>query len=123
MDTVEKAMTWVREIGSPWLGLYQDIGNLQNAAVKYGHPVTEDLALGAGHTFALHLKETRPGVYRDMRFGSGGHTDYSGCLRTALAMGVRLFTGEFWYHREPDWEKEVKRAAVFLRGKIAEAGK
>ena len=122
MDTVEKAMTWVREIGSPWLGLYPDIGNLQNAAVKYGHSVTEDLALGAGHTFALHLKETRPGVYRDMRFGSGGHTDYSGCLRTALAMGVRLFTGEFWYHGEPDWEKEVKRAAVFLRGKIAEAG-
>ena len=25
MDTVEKAMTWVREIGSPWLGLYPDI--------------------------------------------------------------------------------------------------
>lgn len=121
MDTVEKAMAWVKEIGSPWLGLYPDIGNLQNAAVKYGRQVTEDLALGAGHTFALHLKETKPGVYRDMRFGSGGHTDYLGCLCTALAMGVRLFTGEFWYHGEEGWEAELRRANAFLRERIEEA--
>ena len=121
MDTVEKAMAWVREVNSPWLGLYPDIGNLQNAAVLYGHEVTEDLALGAGHTFALHLKETRPGVYRDMRFGSGGHTDYRGCLRAALAMGVRLFTGEFWYHGEENWVSELRRANAFLRKKIEEA--
>ena len=118
MDTVEKAMAWVREVNSPWLGLYPDIGNLQNAAVKYGRSVTEDLALGAGHTFALHLKETRPGVYRDMRFGTGGHTDYAGCIRTALAMGVRLFTGEFWYHGEENWAEELRRANRFLREKI-----
>lgn len=121
MDTVEKAMAWVKEIGSPWLGLYPDIGNLQNAAVKYGHTVTEDLALGAGHTFALHLKETRPGVYRDMRFGFGGHTDYAGCIRTALTMGVRLFTGEFWYHGEADWQQELKRANRFLREQFERA--
>ena len=123
MDTVEKAVAWVKEIDSPWLGLYPDIGNLQNAAVKYGRQVTEDLALGAGQTFALHLKETKPGVYRDMRFGSGGHTDYLGCLRTALAMGVRLFTGEFWYHGEEGWEAELRRANAFLRERIEEAAK
>ena len=122
MDTVEKAMAWVREVGSPWLGLYPDIGNLQNAAVLYGRSVTEDLALGAGHTFALHLKETRPGVYRDMRFGSGGHTDYRGCIRAALDMGVRLFTGEFWYHGEEDWAQELRRANAFLRAQIEAAG-
>ena len=82
-----------------------------------------DLALGTGHTFALHLKETRPGVYRDMRFGTGGHTDYPGCLRTALAMGVRLFTGEFWYHGEENWVSELRRANAFLREKIEEAAR
>ena len=30
----------------------------------------KDFDLGAGHIFALHLKETKPGVYRNMRFGS-----------------------------------------------------
>ena len=121
MDTVEKAMTWVNAVKSPWLGLYPDIGNLQNAAVLYGQSVTEDLRRGEGHIFALHLKETRPGVYRDMRFGSGGHTDYAGCLRAARKMGVRLFTGEFWYQPGTDWEAEAKRACAFLREKLEAA--
>ncbi len=121
MDTVEKAMVWVEEVNSPWLGLYPDIGNLQNAAALYGHSVTEDLRRGAGHIFALHLKETRPGVYRDMAFGSGGHTDYRGCIRAALDMGVRLFTGEFWYREGTDGEAEAKRANAFLREKIEAA--
>lgn len=60
MDTVAKSMEYVRMINSPWLGVYPDIGNLQNAAVLYGHSITEDLALGTGHIFAMHLKETRP---------------------------------------------------------------
>ena len=121
MDTVEKAMRWVRQVDSPWLGLYPDLGNLQNAAAKYGCSVTEDLALGRGHVFALHLKETKPGVYRDMRFGSGGHTDYAGGIRTAWRMGVRSFTAEFWYHGEADWREEVSRTAAFLREKIEAA--
>lgn len=121
MDTVGKAMRWVREVNSPWLGLYPDIGNLQNAAVLYGHSVTEDLRRGAGRIFALHLKETRPGVYRDLRFGEGGHTDYPGCIRAALDMGVRLFTGEFWYKPGTDWEAEAKRACRFLRERIEAA--
>jgi predicted hexulose-6-phosphate isomerase len=121
MDTVEKAMTWVRDVGSPWLGLYPDIGNLQNAAALYGRSVTADLCLGRGHILALHLKETKPGVYRDMRFGSGGHTAYVPCLRAALDMGVRLFTGEFWYHGEPDWQEAVRDAGRFLREKLCQA--
>ena len=75
MDTVEKAMRVVNEIGSPWLGVYPDIGNLKNAAVLYHHDVVDDLLLGKGHIFAVHLKETKPGVYRDMHFGIGGHTE------------------------------------------------
>ena len=33
MDTVGKAMAYVNLIGSPYLGVYPDIGNLKNAAV------------------------------------------------------------------------------------------
>ena len=33
MDTVEKAMYYVDKVKSPWLGVYPDAGNLQNAAV------------------------------------------------------------------------------------------
>lgn len=91
MDTVGKAMKYIHAVDSSWLGIYPDVGNLQNAASLYGHSVTEDLKLGAGHVFAMHLKETRPGVYRNMRFGTG-HTDYRNCLALAAKMGVRMFT-------------------------------
>lgn len=117
MDTVEKAMRWVNAVGSPWLGVYPDIGNLKNAALIYGHDTAEDLKLGAGHIFAVHLKETRPGVYRDLRFGEG-HTEYDSCIAAALCMGVRMFTGEFWHHAGEDYMAEISRANEFLRGKI-----
>ena len=71
MDTVAKSMEYVRMINSPWLGVYPDIGNLQNAAVLYGHSITEDLALGTGHIFAMHLKETRPGVSGFLAYDGG----------------------------------------------------
>ncbi len=118
MDTVAKAMKYVRAVGSAWLGVYPDIGNLQNAAVLYGSDIREDLMCGAGHIFAMHLKETKPGVYRDMRFGSGGHTPYERCLQCAARQRVRLFTGEFWHHGEEDYQAELRAAARFLREKI-----
>lgn len=121
MDTVEKAMHYVRDVDSPWLGVYPDIGNLENAALLYGHDVADDLAKGAGHIFALHLKETKPGVYRDMNFGTGGCTEYEKCIAAALAMGVRMFTGEFWHQPGQDSEAVIAAAAAFLRGKIEAA--
>ena len=121
MDTVEKAMYYVDKVKSPWLGVYPDAGNLQNAAVCYGRDVMKDFDLGAGHIFALHLKETKPGVYRNMRFGSGGHTEYRRFVRHALDMGVRMFTAEFWYQEGQDGIAEAKRASRFLREILDEA--
>lgn len=117
MDTVGKAMGYVQMCDSPWLGVYPDIGNLQNAAVNYASSVTEDLLSGRGHIVAMHLKETRPGVYRDMRFGEG-HTDYVACLDCAKDIGVRIFTGEFWHHIGEDYEQEIKRASQFLHTRL-----
>ena len=51
--------------------MYPDIGNLKNAACLYGNSVPDDLRLGRGHTFAAHLKETKPGVYRNMVMAGG----------------------------------------------------
>ena len=120
MDTVEKSMAYVSAVSSPYLGIYPDLGNLKNAAVSYGGCVTDDLKKGRGHIFAAHLKETSPGVYRDMFFGTGGHTEYVPCVEELWSQGVRMYTGEFWYHGEPDYEQRLKTASQFLRGKISE---
>ena len=118
MDTVEKSMEYVKAVNSPYLGVYPDIGNLKNASVLYNTNVVEDLEKGHGHIFAVHLKETKPGVYRDMNFGSGGHTEYENCIASALKMGVRIFTGEFWYQEGQDYMKTISEANRFLRDKI-----
>ena len=44
---------------------------LQNAAVENQHDVCEDLSLGKGKLIALHLKETKPGIFREVPFLTG----------------------------------------------------
>jgi predicted hexulose-6-phosphate isomerase len=117
MDTVQKAMDYVNKIRSPYLGVYPDIGNLKNAAVVYGGDLLEDLQSGNGHIFAAHLKETLPGIYRDMHFGEG-HTEYDACIQLLWDMGVRMYTGEFWYDGKSDPEVIISEASTFLRKKI-----
>lgn len=120
MDTVGKAMAYVDLVGSPYLGVYPDIGNLKNAAVLYGSDLLADIELGRGHTFAAHLKETVPGVYRNMVFGTG-HTQYQECIQLLWSMGVRMFTGEFWYDGKSEIESSLLTSSKFLRNQIETA--
>jgi predicted hexulose-6-phosphate isomerase len=124
MDTVAKAMHYVSLVNSAYLGVYPDIGNLKNAAVLYGGDVVKDMETGRGHIFAVHLKETKPGLYRNMNFGDPtGHTEYIPDIRCALSMGVRMFTGEFWYQEGQDCTKTIRAASSFLKDKIETAAK
>lgn len=117
MNTVEKAMRYVNLVSSPYLGVYPDIGNLKNASLLYGVDVDEDLMCGKGHIFASHLKETVPGKYREIPFGTG-HTEFVKNIKTLKRLGVRMFVGEFWYVNNEDWQDVVKNAGVFLRDKL-----
>lgn len=117
MDTVEKAMDYVKLIGSPYLGVYPDIGNLKNASVRYGTDLLSDIKKGEGHIFAAHLKETAPGIYRNRSFGDG-HTEYIPCIKLLYSMGIRMFTGEFWYLGEENFISTLEKASKFLRDKI-----
>jgi len=94
MDTVEKAMHYVKLVDSPYLGVYPDSGNLTNASLLYGKSVSDDMETGRGHIVAVHLKETVPGKYREIPFGTG-HVDFAAVTKKAWAMGVRRFVGEF----------------------------
>lgn len=117
MDTVEKAMYYVEKIQSPYLGIYPDIGNLKNASLLYHTPVDQDLRTGKDHLLAAHLKETVPGRYREIPFGSG-HTEYTENLKTLAELGVRMYVGEFWYTGSASWKADLKSANIFLREKL-----
>ncbi len=114
MDTVEKAMEYVTLMDSPYLGVYPDIGNLTNASLLYGKSVNDDLLTGRGHIAAAHLKETVPGAYREIPFGSG-HTKYVENIEVLKELGVRMFVGEFWYVGSEAWRQDLKDASAFLR--------
>lgn len=117
MDTVNKAMEYVDLIDNPYLGVYPDIGNLKNASLLYGVPVCEDIMCGKGHVVAAHLKETGPGKYREIPFGTG-HSEFVGNIKTLKNLGVRLFVGEFWYVNNDDYEQVISHANEFLRAKL-----
>ena len=80
LNTTEKAMKYVNLIDNPYLGVYPDSGNLTNAAVTYGTSVLDDLETGRDHIFALHLKETVPGKFREIPFLTG-HVDFISLYR------------------------------------------
>ena len=110
METeLEKAMVYVNRVNSPYLNVYPDLGNVTNAAVTYGTDVEEDLETGRGHLAAMHLKETLPGKFREIPFGTG-HVDFEAGIRKAWELGVRKFVTEFWYVGNPDWTEDLKFA-------------
>ena len=114
MDTVKKAMYWVELINSPYLQIYPDIGNIVNSAQLYGTDPVADLHCGAGHLAAIHLKETTPGVYREVPYGSG-HVNFKTMARESRKLGVGLFVGEFWHIAGEDWQKTLRQNTLFLR--------
>lgn len=117
MDTVEKAMHYVHQINSPYLGVYPDAGNLTNASFLYGTSVADDMATGAGHIFACHMKETVAGKYREIPF-STGTTDYEGALSQLIPQGVRRFVSEMWYVGQDSWKDDIAFASHYVRSKI-----
>lgn len=114
MDTVEKAMHFVSLVSSPYLGVYPDLGNLTNAEKIYGISVLNDLEKGRGHLIAMHLKETVPGKYREIPFGTG-HVNFKAGIGKAMSLGVHRFVCEMWHVGQQEWKNDIKKASLFLR--------
>lgn len=106
MNTVEKSMNFVNQVNSPYLSVYPDLGNITNAAIAHGTDVLEDLETGRGHLVAMHLKETVPGKFREIPYGTG-HVDFKAGIQKAWELGVRRFVTEFWYTGNQDWKKDL----------------
>lgn len=114
MDTVWKAMYYIRMIGSNYLGVYPDTGNVKNACAEQGCDESQDMVSGRGHVFALHLKESKPGIYREVPYGEG-HVDFRKFVEAAWEIGVRKYVTEFWYRGSGIWETELKTACSGMR--------
>lgn len=108
MNTVWKAMYYIQQINSPYLAIYPDSGNIKNAAVESAGDELKDLASGRGHMIALHLKESKERIFREVPYGEG-HVDFEGIISTAWSMGIRRYVTEFWYTGNTEWKEEILR--------------
>ena len=116
MNTVWKSMFYVRQVGSPYLGVYPDSGNLTNAALTGKTGVLDDLDSGRGHIVALHLKESVPGVFREVPFLTG-HVDFPAVIEKAWSLGVRRYVTEMWYTGNDDtWASDIRFACSHMKG-------
>ncbi|WP_459478545.1 L-ribulose-5-phosphate 3-epimerase [Clostridium saccharoperbutylacetonicum] len=120
MNTVEKAMEFVKIVDSPYLQIYPDCGNVTNATLEKGSSATEDFAKGKGHIAAVHLKETVPGKFREITFGTG-HVNFEEIIKKSWELGVRKFTAEFWYTGNEDWKEVIRDTKIFIDEKFKKA--
>lgn len=121
LNTVSKAMEWVEKVDSPYLMIYPDSGNITNAAAAERKSVLDDMEAGRGRIAAVHLKESLPGKFREVPYGTG-HVDFRSLIGKAYSMGVRRYMAEFWYAGREDWKEDIRSARRFFAEKFEECG-
>jgi predicted hexulose-6-phosphate isomerase len=115
MDTVTKAKRYVDTIQSPWLKIYPDLGNL----CATGHAVEEEFLRGMQDIVAIHLKDTLPGIVRDIAFGDGNVDFVSFFALLTRENYSGLFVAEMWTDETKKSIEAAKRARAFIAEKIA----
>ena len=121
MNTVWKAMYYVQQIDSVYMSIYPDSGNIINAAAVLGNDEIQDLMAGKGHVTSLHLKETMPGKFREIPYGTG-HVDFERTIEAAWTIGVRKYVTEFWYKGSENWQGDLLCANQKMRSRLDQLG-
>lgn len=121
--TIVRAMHYIREIPSPYFKIYPDMGNLNN----FSQDVTGELELGISETVAIHVKETKPGVFKEVPFGEGTvpFTDIFKKLKELNYQG--MFLVEMWADNSQEQsmdeaKKKIADAYHFVTEKMNQAG-
>ena len=118
MNSVSKALGYAHYLNNPWFQLYPDIGNLS----AWDNDVQMELVAGRGHIVAVHVKDTRPGEFKNVPFGEGV-VDFTRCFETLLASGYRgPYLLEMWSEKAPDPLQAVREARAWVVERMAEAG-
>lgn len=116
MNTIRKVMKSVNYVDSPYLTVYPDLGNITNGAPD----ILEDIESGKGHMLAAHLKETVPGKFREIPYGTG-HVNFPAGIAKFYELGIRRYVAEFWYCGEENWKEIAAQNRRFLDEQFAQA--
>lgn len=118
MNSISKALGYSHYLNNPWFQLYPDIGNLS----AWDNDVQMELESGAGHIVAVHIKDTLPGVFKNVPFGHGV-VDFEKCFRTLQNSGYRgPYLIEMWSESAEDPLQEVRQARAWVIRQMQQAG-
>lgn len=67
LGTISRCLKYIDMINSPWLKIYPDLGNLS----QWTDNPSQELLKGYEHIVSIHLKDTKPGVFKCVPFGQG----------------------------------------------------
>jgi len=114
MDSIEKAMEYVKSINSPWFKIYPDIGN----QVATGQDIDKEYRIGKDNIVSIHLKDTLPGIVRNIGFGNG-IVDFVSFFKLLCEVDYRgLFVIEMWTDETDASVDKIREARAFILEKI-----
>ena len=119
VENLSKALTIIREIDSPWLRLYPDMGNL--AAAGYYPP--NEIILAKSQLLGIHVKDALPKVIRGVPFEKG-IVPFRETFQALVQTGFWGLLGiEIWgsMHAGEDPVESVAAARRFVDCLVAEA--
>ncbi len=117
-DSISKTMNFVEAIGSPWLQIYPDIGNLK--AMR--QDIEDQMQIGKNHIVAIHVKDTVDGVVRRIPFGEGT-VDF--ILIFDLLKKINFYGPmviELWADNKKDNFEVISHARKWVLKKIKQSG-
>ncbi len=109
LGTIKRAMRYVDIIKSPYLKIYPDIGNL----TQWSEAPLSEIEQYNEHIVAMHLKDTKPGVFKKVEFGEGD-VDFLSLFKTLKEIGFsKPFLIEMW--AENDGKQTTEEAVNKVR--------
>ena len=123
LNSITKHLFYEKQISSPWLKVYPDVGNLS----AWGNDIVTELEKGRGSIVQVHLKDTLAvtdsfeGQFRNVPFGKGC-VDFPLCFSTLENLG---YTGpyliEMWHQEGQDDMETVTHAKAWIEKQYAKA--
>ncbi len=65
--TISRTLEFIKQVDSKWLNIYPDLGNL----TQWASDPASELDLGFKYIMGIHLKDTKPDVFKCVPFGEG----------------------------------------------------
>jgi L-ribulose-5-phosphate 3-epimerase/hexulose-6-phosphate isomerase len=98
IGTITRCLEYIDLVKSPWLKIYPDLGNL----TQWCEDPSMELEKGFEHIVAVHLKDTKPGIFKCVPFGEGT-VDFAKLLKKLIDLN---YTGPFLVEMWADNSKD-----------------